>query len=175
MIKYNIGNCDSTIIVYTLIWWCLFLNKFGYVYAVLKMIFFFLSMLHLPTFFTLERLLFENFPTFGCRTHNLVCQIHNVEESRNNSNQRNHSKIFHLLLSYFLSPHKQMGKKPPHFARYSNQNNLRCQIHFSKTFPSASMKLWNKITTESFLKRLLLFPISNNMEIIRVELFDPIK
>lgn len=71
MIKYNIGNCDSTIIVYTLIWWCLFLNKFGYVYAVLKKIFF-LSMLHLPTFFTRERLLFENFPTFGCRTHNLV-------------------------------------------------------------------------------------------------------
>lgn len=43
MIKYNIGNCDSTIIVYTLIWWCLFLNKFGYVYAVLKMIFFFIN------------------------------------------------------------------------------------------------------------------------------------
>lgn len=72
MIKYNIGNCDSTIIVYTLIWWCLFLNKFGYVYAVLKMIFFLFINALLANFFTRERLLFENFPTFGCRTHNLV-------------------------------------------------------------------------------------------------------
>lgn len=173
--KIQVGNCDLTIIVYTLIWCCLFLNKFGYVYAVLKMIFFFYQC------FTCQLFLHES--VFCLRTFLLLdvelttqfCQIHNVEESRNNSNQRNHSKIFHLLLSCFLSPHKQMGKKPPHFARYSNQNNLRCQIHFSKTFPSASMKLWNKITTESFLKRLLLFPISNNMEIIRVELFDPIK
>lgn len=36
-----------------------------------KWFFFFINAL-LANFFTRERLLFENFPTFGCRTHNLV-------------------------------------------------------------------------------------------------------